>query len=317
MDTEARRLYVNWLAAEVGHGRADLAAELVASVDGIIWSYVNHYARVRLPSDAREDLYQEGVYAVLYASRKYDPSLSAFSTYLDFHIKRYMKRWLFRFRFPVTLPTQLATYSKWRDLRREVVRALERSVELDGLVDPVDPSKGYLGEHFLRDDAESFQPDELCFRRDLFDHLFGVLDNREREVIHRRLDGMSLADIAVDMGGAFREGLGKWGKRWKKGRGRPLSRERIRQIQVQALTKMIWSLRRWDLLGQVSVDGYDGTGASQYSRHAQGRGAVDERRARAGVRRSASAALSSTPLGHRPGLPPRGGRRRGADRSIK
>jgi RNA polymerase primary sigma factor len=202
-----------------------------------------------------EDLIEEGNLGLMRAVEGFDGTMETrFSTYASYWIKQSIRRAVMNNGKPIRLPAYMVSLlSKWRratlvltdrlgraPTHEEVAKALRLSKKKMGIVakairvNNLTPHSENLEEEgpalddVLTDDRNKGPETQLIEADDLdriFEHL-GSLEDREATVIRRRfgLDSynpMTLREVGENLG---------------------LTRERVRQLESQALQKLIYAL---------------------------------------------------------------------------
>src|SRR3954470_15253817 len=202
-----------------------------------------------------EDLIEEGNLGLMRAVEGFDGMMDTrFSTYASYWIKQSIRRAVMNQGRPIRLPAYMVSLlAKWKRATavladrlgrtptpEEVGKALRlskkkkgivaRAIEVNNLTAYADGSQddGYALDDVLTDDR-SKAPDDLLIESDAMEqvmHRLDELDDRESTVIRMRFgldpfDAMTLREVGENLG---------------------LTRERVRQIENQALLKLTSSL---------------------------------------------------------------------------
>lgn len=178
---------------------------------GLVHSIARGYSRV-CASLSVEDLVQDGMIGLLKACERFDPARGkAFSTYASYWIKHCIRRSITNTDRLVRLPVHKAD-SLYRvgELKRERVAHLDAPLSEDG---------GSLHD-VLPSDADPEAELERVEREELARELLTELDDGARDLMVARFwDERTLAEIGAS-------------------RARPCTRERVRQLEADAFTKM-------------------------------------------------------------------------------
>src|SRR3954462_11966970 len=202
-----------------------------------------------------EDLIEEGNLGLMRAVEGFDGAMQTrFSTYTSYWIKQSIRRAVMNQGRPIRLPAYMVSLlAKWKRATavladrlggtpsaEEVGKALRlskkkmgivaRAIEVNNLTAYADGSQddGYALDDVLTDDR-SKAPDALLIESDAMEqvmHRIDELDDREATVIRMRFgldpfDAMTLREVGENLG---------------------LTRERVRQIENQALGKLVAAL---------------------------------------------------------------------------
>jgi RNA polymerase primary sigma factor len=199
-----------------------------------------------------QDLIEEGNVGLVKAVEGFNPDMGArFSTYGCWWIKQAIKRALINAVQPIHIPAYMVELiAKWKKASRELEERLGRQPNIQELADemelpikkiriirkavkasrrPVQPGSGAEGEgptfSEIVSDERNLRPDEQVLLADdlaTIDVLLNAIDDREAKILRLRygLDGsepLTLKEIGTHVG---------------------LTRERVRQIEIEALRKL-------------------------------------------------------------------------------
>ena len=198
-----------------------------------------------------DDLIQEGNTALMRAVEKFDWRHGVrFRTYVSYWIRQAIERYLAAQKGAVRVPHHLQ--QKFRRLKREgkLPRGADQDLTVDQLADAFDVSRDLAG-HLLESTRPSFSLDQTVSKegdsyRDFLTFDWEPLDrDREHGLQHRLRDLMTQLDERERTVLRMRFGLDGTGTATLEevGRALELSRERSRQIQQKALSKLLKSAR--------------------------------------------------------------------------
>jgi RNA polymerase sigma factor (sigma-70 family) len=177
--------------------------------DGLIAPIASHYWRALGGRIELEDLMQVGRLGMMRAAEKWDPDLGAWSTYAVLWIRHAIGRYVHDHSRLVRLPVHLQTSQ-----RKAGEFRTERTMRLDAPCG--DAGRPF---HDVTADLEGADPEQAAIESDLqarLDAALAALPRRDREILTARLAGdWTLPEL---------------------GEVHQLSRERVRQIQEQALS---------------------------------------------------------------------------------
>jgi RNA polymerase primary sigma factor len=248
------------LAARVQSGDTRARDQLVEANMRLVINIAKHYHNPLVPF---EDLVQEGAIGLMTAAERYDSSKGfRFSTYATHWIKQAISRAIDNkskaIRIPAHVSETLRKLERARlELRREfgeepsseqiakavgmsarkvnaLLQASQEPVSLDMLVG--DEENTTLAS--LLNDRSAANPQDAVLsseKQQMLDRLLSMLTPREREIMRRRL-GFDEDSTQV---------LQEIGEKMH------ISRERVRQIEAQALKKLKYAAKRGDLYGYI------------------------------------------------------------------
>jgi len=243
------------LAERIKHGDAEARAHMIRANLRLVVKIAQDYSNYGLPV---MDLISEGNIGLMKAVERFDPNKGGkLSTYAAWWIKQSIKRALANQSKTIRLPVHMVDkIAKMRRISTMLAEALGREPTDEELADEIglprrklamlkqasqrptsldapinDGESTEFGE--IIGDERADNPLDVLSDKNLhgeLDHLLSVLDQRERRIIDERfgLTGrtpMTLEEVGREFG---------------------VTRERIRQLQNSALTKMRRALRKKD-----------------------------------------------------------------------
>ena len=243
------------LAERIKNGDAEARAHMIRANLRLVVKIAQDYSNYGLPV---MDLISEGNIGLMKAVERFDPAKGGkLSTYAAWWIKQSIKRALANQSKTIRLPVHMVDkIAKMRRISTMLAEALGREPTDEELADeiglprrklamlkqasqrptsldaPINDGESTEYSEIIGDDRAENPLDALADKNlhGELDHLLGVLDQRERRIIDERfgLNGrkpMTLEEVGREFG---------------------VTRERIRQLQNSALTKMRRALRKKD-----------------------------------------------------------------------
>lgn len=241
------------LAREILRGNSAAREHMIRANLRLVVSIAKHYSNRGL---LLLDVIEEGNVGLLKAVERFDPDQNCrFSTYATWWIRQSIRRALINTGKTVRIPSYMVELiAKWKKARtafessngrtpseRELSRELQMKPESVRAVERADRSASASRQSFSIEDSINLEetvpdentdtPDEIVLNRAELAkvrELLDVLDDRERDILRLRfgLEGeepMTLKEIGAHLG---------------------LTRERVRQIQNEALRKLNATLTR-------------------------------------------------------------------------
>jgi RNA polymerase primary sigma factor len=239
------------LAVRIGEGDTQARDQMVRANLRLVVNIARGYSGKGL---GLQDLIEEGNLGLLRAVEGFDPAMGTrFSTYASYWIKQSIKRALINTGKTIRIPAYMVELlSKWRRATARLTEELDRSptpeevarmlglpkkklpiikkaIKIYNATPHTDQTEaGWTLSDMVMDDRQQ-APDDLMIENDSLRHVLTMLetmDVREATVLRMRfgLDGhepQTLKEIGVQLG---------------------LTRERVRQIETEALRKMADSL---------------------------------------------------------------------------
>ena len=249
------------LAVRVRAGDEDAFRKLVESNLRFVVAMAKKYSRSGYPL---HELINEGNLGLIEAANRFDPDRGVrFITYASwwvrqailaaiahygqvFRVPPKLKHELYRFQTRVTSLTQdlghkpsVEEIATKLEMTEHAVRAMQEGVPAEISLEAPMGSDGEMKLQDVIEDESIIPIDDVLIRESFDEQLHGLLeqlDDKERTIIKRRFgfdgrDAETLAEIGTDMN---------------------LSRERIRQIEERALTKLGRTQRARQLLGYLN-----------------------------------------------------------------
>ncbi len=179
---------------------------------GLVWGFVHYYAE-KCSTDAN-DIFQEGVIGLIKAIGKWDPARGAFSTVAHLWIRESITNFLYR---------------KSHLVRQNGKHDNTSPVSDEYLADAIGKGNASTLSSSIVDDVEAVVLQSQ--KRRLMEDAIDELDPVRRMILRLRYGfdgdrrGMTLTQIGEVMG-------------WVRGYLQPLTRERVRQLERDALSRL-------------------------------------------------------------------------------
>lgn len=200
------------------------------------------------------DLIEEGNLGLLHAVEKFDPSLDTrFSTYARYWIKQSIVRTLIAMAKPIRLPMYvIALLSKWRRVSAQLEEKLGRQATPEEVAArlQLSPRRCHIIEQAIQADQLPLRPDQdnpssqdaMPLDRDSQEASSPMIQAEEFQQVLCQFDKINAREAAVLR---LRFGLDDHEPRTltKIGQQLHLTRERVRQIERRALTKIRKSIK--------------------------------------------------------------------------